>query len=68
MAALEAHAHAVQSPCVRLCGIDEATGFCIGCYRTLDEVVAWQQLTQTQQLQVVAQCDTRKAKYADDEN
>ena len=31
----------VASPCVSVCAIDPATGFCVGCYRTLDESAAW---------------------------
>lgn len=31
----------VPSPCVGVCRIDEATGWCAGCWRTLDEIAAW---------------------------
>jgi len=31
----------VASPCVNLCCLDERTGLCRGCLRTLDEIVAW---------------------------
>lgn len=45
----------VQSPCIGVCSIDEASGFCQGCYRTIDEIKGWwnmsvpeqQALTQT---------------------
>ncbi|MBO0769173.1 MAG: DUF1289 domain-containing protein [Solirubrobacterales bacterium] len=30
-----------KSPCVNVCVIDERSGYCRGCKRTLDEVVAW---------------------------
>ncbi len=29
------------SPCVNVCEIDAATGWCIGCARTGDEIAAW---------------------------
>lgn len=29
------------SPCVGICKLDEATGFCIGCARTDDEIAVW---------------------------
>ncbi|GGD86706.1 hypothetical protein GCM10011390_01630 [Aureimonas endophytica] len=32
---------ATDSPCIRLCRLDPATGFCIGCGRTLDEIAGW---------------------------
>ncbi len=31
----------VPSPCVDVCRIDAATGLCVGCARTLDEIAAW---------------------------
>lgn len=31
----------VPSPCISVCRMDEATGWCEGCLRTLDEVAAW---------------------------
>ena len=32
---------AVASPCIKVCQMDEATGWCAGCLRTLDEIAAW---------------------------
>jgi uncharacterized protein len=32
---------AVPSPCVNVCRMDAATGWCEGCLRTLDEIAAW---------------------------
>jgi len=29
------------SPCNKICRIDEATGWCKGCARTLEEIVSW---------------------------
>ena len=31
----------VPSPCVSVCRMNERTGLCEGCWRTLDEVIAW---------------------------
>ena len=31
----------VPSPCISVCRMDPETGLCTGCYRTLDEIVAW---------------------------
>lgn len=33
--------HAVPSPCINVCRMDPATGWCVGCRRTLDEIAAW---------------------------
>ena len=34
-------AAAVASPCISLCQMHEATGWCRGCLRTLDEIACW---------------------------
>ena len=31
----------VPSPCIAVCRIEDATGLCAGCARTLDEIAAW---------------------------
>jgi predicted Fe-S protein YdhL (DUF1289 family) len=31
----------VPSPCVSLCKMNRDTGYCEGCLRTIDEIVAW---------------------------
>jgi len=31
----------VPSPCVSLCKMNQDTGFCDGCLRTIEEIVAW---------------------------
>jgi len=36
----------VESPCTSVCTIDSATGLCAGCYRTLDEIAGWIDLSE----------------------
>lgn len=31
----------VPSPCINVCQMAPDTGLCIGCLRTIDEIVAW---------------------------
>lgn len=31
----------VPSPCVNICRMDETSGLCVGCQRTLDEIARW---------------------------
>ena len=31
----------VPSPCISVCRMDDATGLCAGCFRTLDEIAVW---------------------------
>lgn len=34
----------VPSPCTNICKMNEATGWCDGCLRSIDEIVAWGRL------------------------
>lgn len=40
-AAAQALARDLPSPCVSVCRMDVAEGFCAGCLRTLDEIAGW---------------------------
>jgi predicted Fe-S protein YdhL (DUF1289 family) len=31
----------VPSPCIAVCQIDDASGQCLGCHRTIDEIRDW---------------------------
>ncbi|MEM1374130.1 MAG: DUF1289 domain-containing protein [Pseudomonadota bacterium] len=31
----------IESPCVKLCSIHPVEGICVGCMRTMDEIVGW---------------------------
>ena len=33
--------HRVPSPCISVCRMDDRSGLCLGCFRTLDEIVQW---------------------------
>ncbi len=34
----------IESPCIKVCKINEQTGFCEGCKRTLEEISEWQKM------------------------
>lgn len=42
----------IASPCNSVCRIDERTGWCEGCYRTLDEIARWSAIDDAQKLAV----------------
>ncbi|MBW7056003.1 DUF1289 domain-containing protein [Paracoccus bogoriensis] len=52
---------APTSPCIRLCRIDETSGLCIGCLRSLDEIARWAAMTIDQQQAVLDALPARKA-------
>jgi hypothetical protein len=31
----------IETPCIKVCRIDQARGICTGCLRTLDEIAGW---------------------------
>lgn len=44
---------AIESPCILVCSIDLATGFCHGCGRTRDEIGAWTLYAPKQRRQIM---------------
>ena len=55
---------AVESPCVRDCRVDQVTGFCVGCYRTLTEISYWASYTDEQRRRIMSFIETRRAALA----
>ena len=58
---MSAVATGVASPCTSVCRIDDASGLCIGCLRTLDEIAAWSVLDDEARRAVVASLQARRA-------
>ncbi len=51
---------AVPSPCVSICVMDEASGLCQGCWRTLDEIAVWSLLDEPEKRDVWAALRQRR--------
>ncbi len=51
----------VRSPCTSVCAIDPATGYCAGCFRTLDEIAAWSALDAAGKRAVLIRLPARRA-------
>jgi uncharacterized protein len=43
----------ISSPCVKVCVIDPASGFCAGCGRTLDEIAHWGAMSEAERLEIM---------------
>lgn len=56
----------VPSPCVNVCRIDEATGCCEGCQRTLDEIAAWPSLDDAGKRAVWSELRARRRQLRDE--
>lgn len=50
----------IASPCTNICEIDVDSGFCIGCARTLDEIMQWRAVTDQQRQEIIDQLPHRK--------
>ncbi|XUY25543.1 DUF1289 domain-containing protein [Agrobacterium sp. rho-8.1] len=31
----------METPCINVCSLDPDDGLCVGCYRTIDEIMGW---------------------------
>jgi predicted Fe-S protein YdhL (DUF1289 family) len=53
----------VASPCNSVCTIDAETGLCAGCYRTLDEIAGWIDLSAEQKRMLLATLLVRRVRF-----
>jgi len=44
----------IQSPCIKVCVIDPASGLCAGCGRTLAEIGRWGALSDAERASIMA--------------
>nr|WP_041416461.1 DUF1289 domain-containing protein [Shewanella halifaxensis] len=57
----------MQSPCVAKCGLNDED-YCMGCYRHIDEIVAWSQASDEQKTQIWLKLAERKTQMQAGEN
>ena len=50
----------VESPCIQVCTYDDEEEFCIGCYRTKQELQDWLIMTREQKLKTLKKIDERQ--------
>ena len=50
------------SPCINVCRMNDATGLCEGCLRTLDEIALWSVLEEEDKRAVWAALAQRRAR------
>ncbi|PPD31349.1 MAG: Fe-S oxidoreductase [Hyphomicrobium sp.] len=51
----------MDTPCIKLCLIDQASGLCEGCGRTIPEITAWASLSDIERRAVMAELPLRLA-------
>lgn len=50
----------IASPCINVCVMDECTGFCAGCLRTLDEIAGWGSLPNAAKREILIRVGARR--------
>ena len=49
----------IVSPCIGVCAINDNNGFCHGCYRTVEEIREWWNMTDQDREKVMGTLDQR---------
>jgi hypothetical protein len=52
----------VASPCINVCRMDAASGYCEGCRRTLEEIACWSNYSTTEKRALLARLPARSDK------
>ena len=52
----------VASPCIDVCRMDAASGYCEGCRRTLEEIASWSTYSAAEKRAVLARLPARSLK------
>lgn len=50
----------IKSPCIKICELDYQTGYCIGCFRTIDEISHWTIYNDREKSAILSELETRK--------
>ena len=54
----------VKSPCIGICAINDMNGLCQGCYRTIDEIKGWWDMSQADQQNLLSTIAERELELA----
>ena len=53
----------IASPCINVCKMDEQTGLCSGCLRTIDEIARWSSTDDSRRLSILAAVAKRRQEH-----
>ena len=51
----------METPCIDVCEMDDGTGLCRGCGRTIDEIARWGGMSREERRAIMAALPARKA-------
>ena len=53
----------IASPCINVCKMDEQSGLCSGCFRTIDEIALWSSTDDSRRLGILAAVARRRQEH-----
>jgi predicted Fe-S protein YdhL (DUF1289 family) len=54
----------IKTPCVQVCAVDDQSGLCLGCFRSLAEITGWVRLTDGERDAVLDELPARRGRIA----
>ena len=54
----------VPSPCISVCRMNPSSGWCEGCFRTIDEIAGWGAMSESDKLRVWGELQARRQRAA----
>lgn len=54
--------NSLDTPCINICLLDEETGLCLGCGRSIREIAGWTSMSDAERSTVMAELPARKAR------
>lgn len=53
----------VASPCIKVCTLDASGQVCVGCFRNLEEIAFWSEMSNAERAGVLARIVERRAQF-----
>jgi uncharacterized protein len=53
----------VETPCINICLLDNETGLCVGCGRSMREIAGWGQMSDGERRAVMRELPARLARF-----
>ena len=60
-----ANARPMETPCINICTLDHASGLCLGCGRTIEEIARWSAMSEAERRRIMAELPARNTKRRD---
>jgi uncharacterized protein len=56
----------METPCIKICLVDERSQLCVGCHRTLDEISRWAVIGPGERRRIMAELPLRRVDIVDE--